>query len=365
MWRLSVNCDKTEIVHFRNKNVVRTDSIFKLGGNTLNIVPEYKYLGVVLNENLDYEKTGCMFAEASGRALGAIRNKLYNLKGCGYSTFTKLYMSCVTPIMDYAASVWGFKRNSKCESVQHRAARIFLGVHRFAAIHAISGDIGWMSAQLRHRVEMCRLWNKIVLMPDSRIPKRLLTWEINKGNNWASEIKNIFEIIEMLPCFDNMLVCDLDYTRAVLESNEVNEWDNTRFTKPKLRYYNLYKSTVEAEEYVRSTVISKSQRSVLAQFRSGTLPLFVETGRFRNIPLENRTCTICGDGIEDEFHVVCVCPKYNGEREILYQTAYSYSDEFENLDELDKFVFINNNCQIPLSKYLHRVMKLRQTLLYK
>ena len=60
----------------------------------------------------------------------------------------------------------------------------------------------------------------------------------------------------------------------------------------------------------------RSHRSLLAQLRSGILPLRLETGRFQNIRDENtghfqklkveeRVCTLCNlNCIEDEIHFV-------------------------------------------------------------
>ena len=81
-------------------------------------------------------------ASAASRSLGHLRFKLRSLKECRYSTFKKLFTSCVVPILDYSAAVWGFKYQSKSEVIQHRAIRYFLGVHRFTANSMIEGDMG-------------------------------------------------------------------------------------------------------------------------------------------------------------------------------------------------------------------------------
>ena len=65
----------------------------------------------------------------------------------GYKTYLQLYNSCVCPVMDYSSGVWGYNHFEKAESVQHKAMRIFLGVHRFAPILALEGegDFGWVT----------------------------------------------------------------------------------------------------------------------------------------------------------------------------------------------------------------------------
>lgn len=55
-----------------------------------------------------------------------------------------------------------------------------------------------------------------------------------------------------------------------------------------VRTMDLYKNTIKPGDYVKNKNLSKYSRSLLAQFRCGILPLEVEIGRFRNIPLENR-----------------------------------------------------------------------------
>ena len=362
-WRLVVNKNKTEVVHFRRKHKDRTSFEFSLGVNALNITDEYRYLGLVLNEHMDFSATGQILADAGGRAFGALRNKLHYLRECRYDTFTKLYVTCVTPILDYSAGVWGYKFNQKPENVQHRAIRSFLGVHRFAPNHAIYGDIGWVSSQLRRHIEICRLWNRLVDMPLSRLPRRILEWELDFNNNWASEVKTILCKVDMQFCYNNKVPCDLQLVRENLEAQEVDKWERERFLKPKLRLYNLYKRTLEPEIYV--TNMPKHLRSLLAQYRAGILPLAVETGRFSNTPLEERICISCKENVEDEFHVLCSCPQYNELREILYAVAQNSEPEFDRWDPIEKFVYLNNNNQHEVAKYLEKVMRMRRLVLLK
>ena len=58
--------------------------------------------------------------------------------------------------------------------------------------------------------------------------------------------------------------------------------------------------------------LSSSERSAMAQFRFGILPLNIETGRFRNQALEERLCTLCEfNEIEDESHFLFKCSLYD------------------------------------------------------
>ena len=70
---------------------------------------------------------GDILAEGAGRALGKLVAKFYQNKGLGFNAFTKLYDTCVAPLMDYCSGVWGYDAHVKLDHVHHRAQRAFLG----------------------------------------------------------------------------------------------------------------------------------------------------------------------------------------------------------------------------------------------
>ena len=39
----------------------------------------------------------------------------------GFQTYTRLYDSCVKPIIDYCSPIWSYTDSNKTELVQHRA----------------------------------------------------------------------------------------------------------------------------------------------------------------------------------------------------------------------------------------------------
>ena len=59
-------------------------------------------------------------------------------------------------------------------------------------------------------------------------------------------------------------------------------------TKPKLRTYVTFKSFFNTENYVKFCRNSQD-RSQVARTRLGILPIKVETGRYKNIPTNEKT----------------------------------------------------------------------------
>ena len=155
-WEIKFNCNKSQVMHFRKYSVSCSNFVFKLGDNNLQTINEYKYLGLVFNEHLDIGKMATVLANSGNRALGAIMNKFNHLGGLSYNTYKKLYDMCVAPILDYSAGVWGHKYVSQIESVQNKAMKFFLGVHKFAPTDAVYGDLNWVSSYNRRKLKLLK-----------------------------------------------------------------------------------------------------------------------------------------------------------------------------------------------------------------
>ncbi len=132
---------KTKIIHYRKSTVEWCDHLFKFGHTDVEYCDKYRYLGLELNEFLDFSHSVNLLSDSSGRALGAVISRYYSANGLHYKTFTKLYNNMVEPVMDYASSIWGFKDYNKNNVVQHRAMRTFLGVGKYTAIPALYGEL--------------------------------------------------------------------------------------------------------------------------------------------------------------------------------------------------------------------------------
>ena len=78
----------------------------------------------------------------------------------------------------------------------------------------------------------------------------------------------------------------------------------------KLRHYKLLKHNYSQEMFLNQP-LHRSHRSALMKFRCGVAPLRVETGRYENVPFNERYCFNCPTMVEDEFHVLLKCPIYS------------------------------------------------------
>ena len=147
-WKMTVNASKTKVMHFRiGPSVRRSSFVFTCGDKEIGFADHYRYLGLVLNEFLDYQKTATEVAKAATRALGAVIAKCKAHGDVPYTCFSQLFDTLVQPIIDYAAAVWGHRSFSCINAVQHRACRFFLKVGRHTPNTAVTGEMAWRLPQ--------------------------------------------------------------------------------------------------------------------------------------------------------------------------------------------------------------------------
>ena len=74
-----------------------------------------------------------------------------------------------------------------------RVLRYYLGVHCKAPILAIIGEFGWLTVKFQHYLNICKFWNRINKLEDTRLPKIVINCELNhvdQKETWVNEIKD-------------------------------------------------------------------------------------------------------------------------------------------------------------------------------
>jgi hypothetical protein len=356
-WNINVNPAKSEIIHFRNKSVKETSYTFKSGDINLNVVNGYRYLGLYLNEFLDFKVTADHVAKAANRALGVIIAKSKAFGGMPFSCFQKLYDAIVLPVINYGAAIWGHSQYSSINAVHNKACRFYLGVGRYTPSAAVQGDIGWLPPFVHQWIAITRNWCRFKNMADHRINKKILKWAMQYAVN--GNCKN--SIWKTLHYFKEKRLQDfLDPEQRVDKKDAVNqitlttmdeisnEWKEsvtsnkgkTKVGGNKLRTYCLLKSEFKTEPYVKC-ILGKKQRSAIGRFRCGTAPIRIETGRYEGILVQDRFCPYCLDEVEDEYHVLCECPLYDDLRNQFLDVLFSYMNcDFGLLSREEKLCLI-------------------------
>ena len=118
------------------------------------------------------------------------------------------------------------------------------------------------------------------------------------------------------------------------------------------------------EKYVLNYA-NKLKRSLIAQFRSGTFPLQIEIGRHRNINVNDRLCCICNlNAVEDEFHVIRICPEYDTIRQKMYEAISIKQYAFNDKTNEEKFKDVMKFYQNELANFLVVFSEIRSSNMY-
>ena len=267
-WQMKVNISKTKVIHFRKIRKNETKYKFKIGENEIEKVACYKYLGVLFDQHLTFKNCAESLSESAGRALSSIISKLqqFTFSKVNFESFTKIFTSCVRPILDYGASIWGFNNERIGQRIQDRAVRYYLGVHRFTPILGLHSEMGWLNIKFHFLLCMLRYWNRLMKMDSCRLTRKIFEYDFThiKSANWSGKILFIAEKLQMEDVLIKGETFDLKYVQEKLLCLMQEEWANKIPTLPKLRYYVKFKSDIVTASYLKAN-ITRTQRSLLAQ----------------------------------------------------------------------------------------------------
>ena len=347
-WRLCVNAEKTCIVHFRKKSSEKTNYVFTYCDKAIQVVPKTRYLGLELNEFLDYTIMANILADSSSRALGKLTHKFYQAKGLLFETYHKLFNGTVLPVMEYAAEIWGHNAYSKLDTVQLRAYKTFLGVGKTCPTPFVRGETCVFPTQMSRHIKMLKYFNRIKTLTDDRLVKRVFYIDFRKATQgqytWCKDIKSILTKCNDIDAFshDETLV-NTEQCAQYLKQQYQASWQTEMSKMTKLTIYSRFKHLFECEQYVTCSFLSRHQRAVLAQTRSGTLALEEERGRWRGVTRAHRLCKQCeSNDIETVEHFILMCPKYNDLRQTIFgnnmQTIIEMLQDINFTKRLSKFI---------------------------
>ena len=268
---------------------------------TIEIVNEFCYLGIVLNYNGKYQKTQKKLALQCRKAMFALKRKCNNMD-FNYNTLLSLFDTYVASIAFYGCEIWGLHQAPDIEKVHLDFCKSILGVKRSTPNAMVYCELG-------------------------RVP--LLYCEyMNNANcqNWVSNVKNIFEEIGLNDLWYNNGSMDNKHIVYIVKQRLIDIYKQTVLadvnSSAKCIMYKHIVDKVILQPYL-SKPISNYSKKLICKFRLSSHCLAIETGRYKNIPVERRKCPSSKTDIEDEFHFMLKCPTYQ-EFRVKFLKPYYY-----------------------------------------
>ena len=137
----------------------------------------------------------------------------------------------------------------------------------------------------------------------------------------------------------------------------LQKWYSDINNSSRMQTYSLFKHNFELEKYLKLNMEAK-YKTAFARFRTSSHNLAIETGRYENIPRDQRTCKSCNmNAIENEYHFLLVCPKY---RELRIKYFKQYFCHWPTIHKLENLLSATSNTIINnLAKYIFFASKIR------
>ncbi len=365
---LTVNLEKTKVVVFKNGGKLAKCEKWLFGGNRLESVPLYKYLGVLFSRSLSW------LAHVKGAALQAknisccVLKSLYMLNPLPYDLFFKIFDSKISPILLYGCEIWGVDIFKEVEAVHMFCCKRFLNVKRSTSNHVVRGECGRYPMYICTYKRVVRYWCKICKMPDNRFVKKcynMLLLDCENGKtNWASRVKHILYSFGFGYIWEQQNTRNSDQFISEfsfrLRVSYEQEWHTSLVNSSKFSSYAAFKTLFGAELYIKDIPIAKF-RSALARFRCFSHRLHIETGRYVNKSKSDRLCLVCNEEhIEDEYHFVLICKSYQNLRYIYLPHKFYLKPTVHKFNML---MSTSNTAIIrQLAVYIFNAMKLRDSL---
>ncbi len=199
-------------------------------------------------------------------------------------------------------------------------------------------------------------------MDQSRLNRELFLFDKSaNGHNWSKKVKKVLSDCNLENLWNRNQQVPLEILKSRLAANSLENWRHKCSTKPKLRTYITFKNDLDVASHLCCNM-PKYERSLISQLRLGILPLRIETGRYSNLEVKDRTCLICDtNNVEDEEHFLFNCEFYSNERST-FETGLNCN--FADLSTIEKFKLIFKH-PYKLAKYLKTTIDKRNDKLYR
>jgi len=141
--KLNISTTKTKIMVInKSKRTHDRDIKVRIDGHAIELVSEFKYLGVILDPGLTFTKHINYICKKAVDITMALRRKVYLTWGLDVSTsLTTIYKCAIIPILAYGIEIWGHRMSikenvRKILSMHGSFCRALVGAYRSVSVDA-------------------------------------------------------------------------------------------------------------------------------------------------------------------------------------------------------------------------------------
>ena len=326
---LTVNREKSKIVIFRNGGHIASTEKWFYSGEKLEIVNEYKYLGIIFSTRLTFSYSLEEMAMKARKGVFCILKFLWSLgKNCP-KLFFKMFDCQIQPMLTYGSEVWGLSADhTAIERVHLFAIKRLLNISIKTPTALIYCETGRHPLYIQTYTRCIKYWLKITRMEETRIPKKaykmLYGLHCKDKKNWASDICFTLYRYGFGYVWENQGVQQVNNFVSVfrqrLHDCHIQDLNCTITSKERYTLYSTFKQLYDPPHYLNE-IHNPGLRKWLTRVRLGVSPLRPHITRYSK-KRENINCPFCDNVKESEMHVLLICPNYNDLRMLYIPEKY-------------------------------------------
>ena len=357
-WKLNVNPSKTKCMIF-SKRKPRHYPLFYYDGAPLEVVENYNYLGLFINYNVRFTVAKRKLVEQATKAMYSVFKYSRRLQ-LPPDLQLKLFDSLVCPILLYCCEVWGYEKVCDIEKVHLTFCKRILCVKRSTSNCMVYGELGRTPLQSKIDARCISYWMRIIYGKQEKLCAVIYKFLLELYNNniftsqWLRNIKSILDRtgnsnIWLLQYNDDILVNRVWLCKKIertVNDQYIAMWKQEIDLSSKTTLYKWFKTDFVYEKYLN--MLSTQNRIVFTRFRLSNHKLPIETGRWNNVPRDERYCNLCnGNHIGDEYHFILECTAVADLRYHYLPRYYClrpYVSKFCDLMSSDSRKTLNNLC---------------------
>ena len=346
-WKLKINVKKTKVLIFSRGRISKHLKFF-IRNDEIEIVKDYKYLGVYFSRSGSFLKTRKYLQEKAIKAMYGLLQKCRKNKlsiECQLDMFDRI----VLPVLLYGSEIWGFENLDIIERVHLRFCKLILHLKPTTPNFMVYGELGRFPISVMIKVRMIKFWCRILNSSNDKLSFLLYKLLYINFNNygyeskWLISVKSILENCGMSNIWLYQNTSTTDWISSAVEQKLkdqfLQEWHDAVYSSSKGLCYRIFKKRFELEKYI--TVLSFNNLYTFCKYRCGNHRLPVESGRWQNLQRNERLCPLCGSSdIGDEYHYILSCKALNYERR-KYLPDYCKSNP--NVIKLEKLFCSRNS----------------------
>ena len=269
-WKLLVNSSKTKIVIFSRGRYQNFN--FILNNESIEIVKEYKYLGVLFSRSGSFLAAKKHIAAQATRAMFCLLKKA-RLLLLPIDIQIEMFEKTVKPILLYGCEVIGTGNINVLEQVQLKFLKLILNLKKSTPNCMVYGETGVMPLKVDVHARIVSYWTKLIYPTTNNLSSKLYAialshfrHSIGTKFSWLENVKNILISCGFSGFWDMHTFPNRNWlikaTKQKLVDLFLNEWQSQIENNTSCYNYRLFKTKFCFENYL-VTVPTKFRKYLL------------------------------------------------------------------------------------------------------